>query len=188
MVLVIGVISVIGSGIGSQTMTMVKLRATAEHLTADIKAQREISLARGSILPAGVSTGIHFFNNRLVNGAVLPGNSYVPFGMVRKHAGFITRPAPDVAPDPAADYAPFIVNLPQGTKVRMGDPEGAPVTPLVARGRGMAYVLGYLDGPSVSQFRVIELSDDSIAGAFRITASGMPPDRCCNPILTLETP
>lgn len=185
-ILVIGIISSIGGSIGSQTMAMTRLRATAERLCADIKAQREISLARGSILPAGVSTGIHFFNNRLVNGVVQPGNSYVLFGMVRKREGFTTRPPQDAAPNPAADYAPHIVNLPLGTRITMGDPDNG--SPLAPRARGMAFVMGYLDGLSVPQFRVIELSDDSLPGRLRITLSGMPPARCSNPVLTLETP
>lgn len=167
-------------------MALVRLRATAERLCADIKAQREISLARGSILPAGVSTGVHFFNNRLVSGVVQPGNSYVLFGMVRKREGFTSRPAPDAAPNPGADYAPHIVNLPLGTRISMGNPDGG--SALSQRARSLSFVMGYADGPSVPQFRVIELADDSIEGAFRITLSGMPPGRCGNPILTFETP
>lgn len=190
MILVIGILSAIGGSIGSQTMAIVKLRATAERLTADIKAQRELSMARGSIVPAGTTIGIHFFNKRLDNGNATAGNSYVPFGLMRNRPINLTRPLPaDVPLDNFNSYAQFIVNLPRGTRIRMGNPSGVPPTPMLEnRAGGLAFSMGFMDGLSVGPFRVIELSDDSITGFFRITMSGLQPLSCGNPILTFETP
>lgn len=192
MVLVIGVLSSIGGSIGSQVMAITRLRAAAERMCADIKAQREQSLARGSILPLGTTIGVHFFTNRFEierTPAAQPGFSYVPFGLVRNRGGFIDKPTPPTGPPlVGTTYAPLIVNLPPGITVQTGNPTGAPAVAMAVRAGSMSFVMGNLDGPSVGPFRVIELSDPAITGVFRITMSGQPPNFCGNPILTFETP
>lgn len=186
---ILGSMAAIGAGIGGSTMTLFRLRASAERLMQDIRAAREAALARGPLPVAGAGgTGIYFFRGVVVDNATgvdaARGWSYVPIG-INMRREVVPRPT---TPSPAkgTGYYHAVVNLPDGATLAIGGP-GAGAAPVTGNPAGVALVfsnagsVGSLDGASEAAATTIDLTDDAV-GTYRITITG-PAGNRSNPVL-----